>query len=173
MITNKATKAMISEWKDIWLQYKNQLKPNRKSGIEMLNYLKSNYILTDNEEQSVIDDIAWNITHNLPYAEKLPEGISPNPKVFFLENLERGVQFYKPENQDSNDLWGKEITKIIVGIDLVSGYYMVEGSTMLWDELCAFRGIDELDLQNYVCVAEYIKCLKRFGKLNNVIAKSK
>ena len=40
---------------------------------------------------------------------------------------------------------------------------MVEGSSLLWDELYVFRGLDEQDLENYVCVAEYIACMRRFS----------
>ncbi len=39
---------------------------------------------------------------------------------------------------------------------------MVEGSSELWNELFAFRGLDEEDLKNYYLVAEYISCLKQF-----------
>ena len=42
---------------------------------------------------------------------------------------------------------------------------MVQGSTLLWDELCAFQGLDERDLQNYVITAQYIRALERVGKL--------
>ena len=55
--------------------------------------------------------------------------------------------------------------KIFIGVDLASGYFMVEGSSMLWDELCAFQGLDAKDIENYYCVAQYISCLKRFNKL--------
>ena len=70
---------------------------------------------------------------------------------------------------DHPDLWGGEITKIFVGVDLCSGFYIVEGSTMLWDELRAFQGVDEKDLGNYVVVADYISALQRFGKLESII----
>ena len=75
----------------------------------------------------------------------------------------------RAENQDSPNLWGGEITKIFVGIDLSSGFYQVEGSTLLWDELCAFQGLDCQDLKNYVVVAQYISALKRIGKLDEAL----
>ena len=31
----------------------------------------------------------------------------------------------------------------------------------LWDELCAFQGLDEADLQNSYCVAQYISLLEK------------
>lgn len=77
---------------------------------------------------------------------------------------------YQPDNRDPDDLWGGPVSRIFVGIDLTTGYYTVEGCTMLWDELCAFQGLDEKDLQNYFCVAQYINSLKRFGLLEAVLS---
>ena len=65
---------------------------------------------------------------------------------------------------------GDEITRIFVGVDLVSVFFTVEGSSMLWDEIYAFQGIDERDLKHCVRVAQYIAALKRLGKLDSVIA---
>lgn len=47
---------------------------------------------------------------------------------------------------------------MFVGIDLVSGYFYVEGSEEIYDDLFAFRGLDERDLDNFFLVAEYVKC---------------
>ena len=104
------------------------------------------------------------------WAEKLPAGQQPIPKTFCLEDVGNGHKFYLSENKDSPDLWGDEITRIFVGVDLDSGFFTVEGSSMLWDEIYAFRGIDERDLKHCVRVAQYIAALKRFGKLDTVIA---
>ena len=41
---------------------------------------------------------------------------------------------------------------------------------MLWDELRAFQGVDEEDLENYVVVADYIGALERFGKLDSAVS---
>ena len=40
----------------------------------------------------------------------------------------------------------------------------MEGSCLLSDEIYAFQGIDEFDLKNYVRVAEYIACIKKFNR---------
>ncbi len=169
MITQKVTPKMLAEWKKIYEQYKNILVPNRKSGAELLHYLQSNYSLTEITDEKVLRVISENICMNQFYAEKLPDGQQPIPKAFYLEDIGNGHKFYTPENQDSSDLWGDEITKIFVGIDLCGGFYMVEGSTMLWDELLAFQGLDEKDLTKFVIVAEYINALKRFGKLDSAV----
>lgn len=169
MVTQKPTPEILAEWKSIFEQYKNLLQPNRKSGADLLSYLQSSYSLTEITEQEALTAISENVSQNEFLAGKLPVGRSPLPKAFYLEDIGNGHKFYLSENKDSPDLWGGEITKIFVGVDLHSGFYMVEGSTMLWDELCVFQGIDEKDLENYVVVADYIRALKRFGKLDSMI----
>lgn len=170
MITTEPTKEMFDEWKAIWTAYKDRLQPNRKSGAVLLAYLQEHYVLTEIHDQNALDVIAENVTHTDFRSKKLPHGVSPKPRAFFLENKGEGKKFYLPENRDSAELWGGEIERIFVGIDLSSGFYQVEGCDMLWDELCAFQGLDAYDLENYVCTALYIQCLERFGKLEKLMA---
>lgn len=169
MITQKPSREMLEEWKAIWIKYKDVLKPNRKSGADILSYLQEQYILTEIDDEKALSVITNNVTMNEHYTEKLSKDATIIPKAFYLENSGNGIKFYLSENKDDINLWNDEITKIFVGVELSCGYYHVEGSTMLWDELCSFQGIDDIDLQNFVIVAEYINSLKRFGKLNTII----
>lgn len=41
---------------------------------------------------------------------------------------------------------------------------------MLCDALRAFQGVDEKNSENYAAVADYIRAVKRFGKLGSVIS---
>ncbi|MDD2969570.1 MAG: hypothetical protein PHT89_04355 [Lachnospiraceae bacterium] len=163
MLIQEVTPQMITEWKEIWNQYKDKLSPNRKSGQEVLDYLAMKYplkeLLDDRAMQVVID----NVIHNKVYAEKLPSGIIPFVRAFIIENTGIAKELY--DNQD--EIFKK--VSIFVGIDLMSGFVHVEGSSLLWDELYAFQGLDEKDIQNYYSVAAYISCLKRFGLLNGTI----
>ena len=59
---------------------------------------------------------------------------------------------------------------IIAGIELETGFFHIEGSSALWDQLFAFRGLDETDLKNFYLVAEYINCIKRFDRLEEVLS---
>lgn len=160
MLMQEPTPEMYKEWKIVWNQYKDRLKPNRKSGQEMIEYLSEKYVLTEIYDKKAADVVIFNVTMNKASAEKLTPGSVPTPKTYYIENLGNGSNLY--ENMD--EIF-KDIKKIFVGIDVVSGWYAVEGSSMLWDELCAFQGLDEADIQNFFCVAEYVACLKRFGLL--------
>ena len=169
MIVQEPSKERLEEWKSTWMKYKELIKPNRRTGLELLEYLQRHYSLTKIFDADALDAIRYTVTMNKPLSEKLPDGVTPAPRAFYLENAGEGEKFYLPENKDDEKIWGKDITKIFVGIDLSSGFYLVEGSTMLWDELCSFQGLDEKDLQNYVIVAQYINALQRFGKMNIVV----
>lgn len=162
MITSLLTEEEFAERKVLFEKYRSKLVPNRKSGAELLRYLKDNYELTEINDKNAFDTVYLSVTENAYLAERLTEGEKPVPMTFYLENSGVGARFYALENRDK-DLWG-DIDRIFVGIDLVTGYYTVEGSTMLWDELCAFRGIDEKDMENYIIVSDYILSLERFGK---------
>ncbi len=160
MITLKPDKETLEKWKALWEKQKDVLKPNRKSGKEILSYLESNYPLTEIFDKDALDVVSENVLENEHYAEKL-HGKHPVPKAFYLENSGKGKKFYLAENKDDFSVWGEEITRIFVGIDITSGFFTVEGSTLLWDELCAFRGVDEADLQNYVATIMYLQAKER------------
>lgn len=165
MITSKLTKEQIEEFKSIFEQYKDKLQPNRSSGGELLKYLRDKYVLTQIKDKTAADVVRLNVIHNEPYKEKLPIGKEPQPIAFYVENKGEGAKLYSPEIRDENAFCDGEKKKIFVGIDLESGFFTVEGSEYLYDELCAFMGLDEKDLQNFICVSNYILALKRFNKL--------
>lgn len=153
MITQRPTEEMIAQWKAVWRENKDRLSPNRKTGEQVLEYLQKHYPLTELSDPEALKAIACDVTMNEYWAEKLPAGAAPEPRAFYLENEGAGRRFYLPENRDDPELWGGSVERIFVGVDLASGFYMVEGSTLLWDELRAFQGLDEKDLQNFVMVA--------------------
>lgn len=149
---------MIEEWKSVWNTYKDVLKPNRKSGEEIINYLYSRYALTEINDKAAHDVIFENVMQNDHLKEKLSDGAVPVPRAYYVLNQGNGEKLYQQKDEVFSD-----VERIFVGIDLASGYYHVEGSSLLWDELCAFQGLDGADLKNYVKTAQYIECLERFG----------
>lgn len=154
---------MITQWKDTYDTYKSRLKPNQKPASEIVAYLTRTYPATELTNETVQQVAVDNIILNECHSRKLPAGKTPVPKVFLIEKTGAGTYLY--ENQD--DVF--KGTRIIVGIDLETAYFMVEGSSLLWDELFAFRGLDKDDLQNFYLVAEYISCLQKSGTLNSVL----
>lgn len=142
MLTTKPTVEMIKEWKELYEEHCKSLKPNRKSGMEVDAYFRKEYapvIFDSNEFKKVVEA---NILSNTYESEKLPEGKLPQ------------IVTYKIESGN-----------IMVGIDLVTGYIHVESENMdktekVYNDLFAFRGLDETDLDNYFLVGQYIQLTK-------------
>lgn len=164
MLMQQATPEMVNVWKATFDHYRPRLSPNKKTGPELLAYIQQKYSITELTDDTIKQVVADNVTHNECYANKLPSGRTPVAKGFFIEDTGAGNHLY--ENQD--DLF--KGNKIVVGLDLETAFFMVEGSSLLWDELFAFRGLDENDLTNCYLVAEYISCLEKSDNLDSVLA---
>ena len=162
MLTHEPSMQDIANWKQVFATYRPRLKSNRTSGEELLAYLRSRYslrMLTDsNADQVVIQ----NIVQNESLARELPPDAAPKPVCCIVESVDAGEALYREQDACFAGI------EIFVGIDLVTGYFCVEGSSRLWDELYAFRGLNENDLANYYSVAEYIACLERFDLLDQI-----
>lgn len=166
MLTEAPTPEMMEDWKELYRQYSPLLTPNRKPAWELIDYLKEHYPLTeiwDEEWVSVVED---NVLYNEPYRDKIPEGKLMAARVFSVRNEGAGAELYRRQDEVFAGVG------IAAGFELASGFFLVEGSSLLWDELTAFQGLDEADLQNFYLVAEYVSCLKRIGKLEEVLSQN-
>ncbi|EAH0639349.1 hypothetical protein D3Y81_14030 [Listeria monocytogenes] len=135
MLTKEATPELIKEWQKIYYNHINNLVPNRKTGFEINEYFRKNYSFICVKDKNAKETVIQNIINNESFKEKLSVGVKPKPMTYTI--------------RDSN---------IFVGIDLISGYFYVEGSEDVYDDLFAYRGLDESDLKNFYLVAEYIHC---------------
>lgn len=167
MLMQEPTAEMIEAWKQVFIEYGHKLYPNRKSAAEIIEYLKNNYPLIEFDDNKASQAVIENVLGNKSYKEKLPIGKAPRAITFTIEHKGYGNIFYKKQDSIFNGM------DISVGIELETGFFYVEGSSILYDELIAFRGLDESDLKNYYLVAEYIQCLKMFGLLEKVLNKTK
>ncbi len=165
MITELPTNEMLENWKKLYDDNMEKISPNRISGTELLDYLKDNYSLEEIYDKEALGVVTGNILMNEVYKEKLPQDTMPSPKCFYVKNTGKASKFYLSENKDKHEIWGGDIEKIFIGIDIVTGFYIVEGSTVLHDELNAVRGLDSTDLNNFAVVAQYIEAINKFDNL--------
>lgn len=158
MLTHSPTPGQIESWKRTFETYAPALRPNRKTGEEIQTYLLKKYPADELEDEAARRVVVSGVRGNAPTAEKLPAGERPRPYCCVVRREGAGKTLYEKQDGCFNGI------DIFVGIDLVSGYFTVEGSSLLWDELYFFRGLDETDLKNYYLVAEYVACAKFFGQ---------
>ncbi len=166
MLTRKVTPELVTTWKETAKTFRPLLQANKKTGPEILAYLTGKYPVREFTTDTLRDVVEDNILSNECHARKMPAGKTPEVYGFVIENTGTGKHLY--ETQD--ELFRGRA--IIGGVELHSGYFMVEGSSLLWDELCAFRGLDEDDLENFYMVAEYVGCLRRFDLLESVLGRN-
>ncbi len=159
MILDQPSEEQFQEWVKVWQEYSPKLKPNRRSGIEVARYILKKYRTEEVKDPIKAGQYAMSIMMSSYQRSKLPEDIEPDPKIFKILSEGPGAELY-----DKKDEIFKDVKDIIVTVDIASGLYAVEGSSLLWDELCAYQGLDKDDLQNPVAVAEYVECMKKFGK---------
>ena len=138
MLTSKPTPEIINEWKNIYEINKDKLEPNRKSGEELNVYFCTKYKPEILEDEEFYKAIKENILLNEANSEKLKQGEKPDIVSYVLKHK-----------------------NVLIGIDLVTGFYQVEGEDVgavaeVYDDLFVFRGLDEKDLQN--CFFGGTKC---------------
>lgn len=159
MLNRPVNQKILTKWKNLTKEFGCTLKPNRKSGKELLTYLQNKYPL-EKAPNELSDIVVFNIVENKVFSEKLPSGKAPEPQVFFIKNEGAGKILYE-RNGIRKKVFAK-CKRIFVGIDLVTGYFTVENSSSLWDELFIFRGLDEYDLKNFVIVGQYLELSGKF-----------
>lgn len=162
----KATQKMMKDWKVTYEQYKAKVNPNRKTALEIIEHLKQNYPVTEVTNDQWKKMITHEVLENEHSAKKLPAGKQPFAVIFSVQNTGAGTHLYKTQDKVFKG------QNIFVGIEIETGHFHVEGSSLLWDELFAIRGLDEDDLTNFYLVAQYISCLKKFDLLGSVLAQA-
>ena len=153
MLTKPATPELLRQWRADYAAYRPLLHPNRRSADELLSYLKAKYPLVPLDDDAAREVVCANVRENADLAERLPAGVLPRAETFTVARSGAGKALYAAQDAVFSGM------DIFVGIEMVTGHFHVEGSSFLWNELFAFRGLDEADLENPYLVSEYVSLL--------------
>ncbi len=157
MLTKPATARMLRQWRADYLRIRPLLSPNRKTAEELLAFLAGKYPLVPLNDERARAVVVANVLVNNHLSARLPHGISPRAETFTVARTGAGEPLYAAQKALFSGM------DIFVGIEMNTGHFHVEGSSLLWDTLIAFRGLDERDLENVYLVSEYAACRKRLG----------
>jgi hypothetical protein len=163
MMTRKVTRPMIALWKRTWIEYRDRLRLERKSGQEVLRHLQEKYPLELLNGERALRAVVCIAQAVEPLFGRLAPGETPEPVAFYVKKEGAGSALYEKQDRAYRGC------RIFVGIELRSGHFHVEGSDLLWDELCAFQGLDEAEKGNFYCVSMYVSALRRFGLLEGAL----
>lgn len=136
MLMYEPTEEMIEEWKTVFDQVHDKLRPNRKSGEEVDRYFRETYTWKEYASPEFRSMLETGILEN-EYSSKKLHGLRPDIRTYRVED-------------------------VLVGIDRTSGEFHVESEDFdrmekIYDDLFAFRGLDEEDLENFFLVAQYVR----------------
>ena len=175
---------IINQWKKTYEEYRQLLKPNRKSIDEILEYIKLKYPVEEDTSAKARKVVEKNVLYN-NYSKRLSENDTMlSIVVLRVKNEDNAVQLY--ENQVSEHIefmdkmkktikdfkpYSFEPIPIVIGAERKSGYIFVEGSQGLSEEITMIQGLDSDELKNYYLLANYINVLKKYRKLDDVINK--
>lgn len=153
----------VKEWKKVYNEYRDLLLPDMKSSGEVISYVTGKYVTEKINSELYENTVTYNIVNNDFFREQIPEGKSPVSYIYKIKNTAKGIQLYENREKIFSG------TDIIFGIELLTCYIYVEGSSELYDEIFAYRGLNEKEINNFYLVSKYISCLKKYGILNKII----
>lgn len=173
---------------NIFNSYKNILKPNRISVIDIINTLKERYILKEYTSDVIEEQIKRNVYKTEYYArqikgiedmdvhiyeldyehEKIIIGVELNSEYIFVDipsvveeikKYNEDVDSNKFTNYDTNLNQNKFYDK---GSSLYITYNrerLTERCCCILDEINSFRGLDEFELKNDIVVVNYLRAM--------------
>lgn len=158
---------LVHEWIDTYKKHSPLLIPNQKTITEVIKYMKLKYSMVEDKSEKYTSVVIKNITMNKVLAKRIPDGKELNPTVFLIKNEGNSSDLYTMREDIYKDV------PIIVGMESETGFVSVEGSKELSDEITAFQGLDSDELTNFYLVSNYVRCLKKYNKLDEVLHNSK
>ena len=125
MLTQAVTPELIAQWKALFQKYRPLLRPNRKPASLLASFLMECYPLSVCTDHCWEEAIRGNVLKNPFEWKKLPPGVFPLPVAFRVKNSGTGASLYQSQEE------GNTGSPIYVGMDLITGYFQMEGGCSL------------------------------------------
>ncbi len=140
MQIKKLAPSLMEQWIKVYEEERWRLMPDAITGEALAAYLKAHHPVKPLEDFAVLQTVRDAVLNNAFYAEKLPKGREPRPIAYACED------------------------GAIIGIDLETGYFNVEGNFRLRDELTYVKGLDRADLNNVMRTVDWLRCKNLYEK---------
>ena len=87
MLMQEPTPERIKHWQKVYAYFRPLLRPNRKSGPQIVDYLNHRYSLKKIYSDEWKEVVSFNVLNNQHNKAKLPEGKSPHPMILSLIHI--------------------------------------------------------------------------------------
>ena len=135
----------LALWKRVQQENLGRLRPNRRSGVQVLDGLRRRYPTAPLDDPRFAQVVMANFTQD-PYLH------AERPQIAALRILREGTgeALYRTQSAIYGGM------DILVGVELISGYVHCEGSDELEEELFLLQGLNEAQLGNPFLVWRYV-----------------
>ena len=136
MQIKKLVPPLTEQWKAIYERERPNLTPNAITGEALDNYIRDRFDAEPSKDEELLSNVREMLAQSTLVQQKKKDG-QLQPVAYRLED------------------------GTVIGIDLLTGCFIVQNNDAIRDELTFIKGLDEADLDNVVLTVDWLRCRKQ------------
>lgn len=133
MQIKKLIPSLMEQWKAIYETERPHLKPNAITGEALTRYIEDRFAVQPNEDESLQNAVRGMLAQSALVRQKVGDG-EVRPVAYRIDD------------------------GTVIGVDLLTGIFIVQDNMAVRDELTYVRGLDESDLENVLLTVDWLRC---------------
>ena len=133
MQIKKLIPSLMEQWKAIYETERPHLKPNAITGEALTRYIEDRFAVQPSEDESLQNAVRGMLAQSALVRQKVGDG-EVRPVAYRIDD------------------------GTVIGVDLLTGIFIVQDNMAVRDELTYVRGLDESDLENVLLTVDWIRC---------------
>ena len=133
MQIKKLVPPLTEQWKTIYERERPNLVPNAISGAELSSYVRDRFDAEPTKDEALIQTVRDLLEQDALLRQKKTDG-RLQPEVYRLDD------------------------GTVIGIDLLTGCFIVQDNMAIRDELTYIKGMDDSDLENIPLTVDWLRC---------------
>ena len=133
MQIKKLIPSLMEQWKAIYETERPHLKPNAITGEALTRYIEDRFAVQPSEDESLQNAVRGMLAQSALVRLKVGDG-EVRPVAYRIDD------------------------GTVIGVDLLTGIFIVQDNMAVRDELTYVRGLDESDLENVLLTVDWIRC---------------
>ena len=133
MQIKKLIPSLMEQWKAIYETERPHLKPNAITGEALTRYIEDRFAVQPSEDESLQNAVRGMLAQSALVRQKVGDG-EVRPVAYRIDD------------------------GTVIGVDLLTGIFIVQDNMAVRDELTYVRGLDESDLENVLLTVDWLRC---------------
>ena len=133
MQIKKLIPSLMEQWKSIYETERPNLTPNAITGEALTRYIEDRFAVQPSEDESLQNAVRGMLAQSALVRQKVGDG-EVRPVAYRIDD------------------------GTVIGVDLLTGIFIVQDNMAVRDELTYVRGLDESDLENVLLTVDWLRC---------------